>query len=48
MPNIRENRVKRKLERGEVASVVSGQTTPDLIDMLGPLGFDGVWIETEH
>ena len=48
MPSLRENRVKRKLERGEVASVVSGLMTPDLVDMLGPLGFDGVWIETEH
>jgi 2-keto-3-deoxy-L-rhamnonate aldolase RhmA len=48
LPELRENRVKRKLERGEVASVVSGQMTPDLVDMLGPLGFDGVWIETEH
>ena len=48
MPSLRENRVKRKLERGEVASVVSGLMTSDLVDMLGPLGFDGVWIEIEH
>ena len=48
MPNLRENRVKRKLERGEVATVASGLMTPDLVDMLGPMGFDGVWIETEH
>jgi 4-hydroxy-2-oxoheptanedioate aldolase len=48
LPNLRENRVKRKLERGEVATVASGLMTPDLVDMLGPMGFDGVWIETEH
>ena len=48
MPNLRENRVKRKLQRGEVATVASGLRTPDLVDSFGPLGFDGVWIETEH
>ena len=48
MPNLRENRVKRKLERGEVASVLAGNMTPDLVDAFGPWGFDGVWIETEH
>lgn len=35
------------LERGEVASVIIADS-PDLVDSLGPLGFDGVWIETEH
>jgi len=47
LPELRENRVKRKLERGELATVLSGGT-PDAVDSLGPLGFDGVWIETEH
>ncbi len=48
MPQIRENKVKRKLERGEIAVVLAGPTTPDLLDMMGPLGFDGAWIEGEH
>ena len=48
MVELRENRVKRKLQRGEVVTVVSGYNTADMIDFLGPLGFDGVWIEGEH
>lgn len=48
MAEIRENRVKRKLERGERAVVLSGNTTPDMIDFFGTLDFDGVWIEGEH
>ena len=45
---MRENRVKAKVNRGEVAVVLSGHMTPDIVDWLGPLGFDGVWIEGEH
>ena len=45
---MRKNKVKAKLNRGEVAVVLSGQMTPDIVDWLGPLGFDGVWIEGEH
>lgn len=51
MVEIRENRAKHKLQRGEVVTVISGSTTgmtADIIDFLGPLGFDGAWIETEH
>ena len=48
MAEIRENKVKRKLERGEVAVVLSGNTTPDIVDFIGTLDFDGVWIEGEH
>ena len=48
MAQLRENRVKRKLARGEVASVFLGNNTPDMIDLLGPLGFDGAWLEGEH
>ncbi len=48
MPELRENRVKRKLERGEVATVATGHTTSDMVEMVGMMGFDGVWIETEH
>ena len=45
---IRPNRIKHKLERGEVATVVGGELTADMIEMLGPFGFDGVWVESEH
>ena len=48
MAELRENKVKHMLQRGEVVSVISGYTTPDVVDFLGPLGFDGVWIEGEH
>ena len=48
MAELRKNKVKHMLQRGEVASVISGHTTPDVVDFLGPLGFDGVWIEGEH
>jgi 4-hydroxy-2-oxoheptanedioate aldolase len=45
---LRENRVKRKLLRGETVNVLSGHHTADSVDFLGPLGFDGIWIEAEH
>lgn len=45
---MRENRVKTKLNNGEVSVVLSGHMTPDIVDWLGPLGFDGIWIEGEH
>ena len=48
MAQLRENRAKHKLERGEVVTVVSGNNTADMIESLGELGFDGAWIEAEH
>ena len=48
MAEIRPNRVKRKLAEGGVVTVPAGNLTPDLIDEMGPLGFDGFWIEAEH
>jgi len=45
---MRENRAKRKLQNGEVVTVVSGHQNPDMIDYLGSLGLDGVWLEGEH
>ena len=48
LASMRENRVKAKLAAGETAIVLSGHMTPDIVDWLGPLGFDGVWIEGEH
>ena len=46
---MRGNRVKKKLNAGQIATVLSAPVhTPDMVDFLGPLGFDGFWIEGEH
>ena len=46
--SIRPNRVKQRLAAGQVATILGGTNDPDLIDQLGPLGVDGVWLEGEH
>ncbi len=46
--NIRPNRIKQKLAAGQVATILSGTNDPDLIDQLGTLGVDGIWLEGEH
>jgi 4-hydroxy-2-oxoheptanedioate aldolase len=46
--NIRPNRVKQRLAAGQVATILAGTNDPDLIDQLGPLGADGIWLEGEH
>lgn len=48
MPEIRKNLAKEKLQQGQAVSVISGNMTSEIIDFLGPLGFDGAWIECEH
>ena len=48
MPPIRTNRAKEKLRNGQVVTTISGLQTSDIIDFLGPLGFDAAWIECEH
>jgi len=45
---MRENRAKQKLQNGQVVTVTSGHQSSDMIDFLGPLGFDAMWLETEH
>ena len=46
---MRGNRVKEKLNKGDVAIAVGGHSnTGDTIDFMGPLGFDGIWLEGEH
>lgn len=45
---IRTNRVKQKLADGDLAYVISGLTNADDIDIFGPNGYDGVWLEGEH
>ncbi len=42
------NGIKRKLGEGEPVVIVSGYNSPDILDQLGPLGFDAAWIDTEH
>ena len=46
--NLRPNRVKQTLAAGRVATILSGSNDPDLIDQLGPIGVDGIWLEGEH
>jgi 4-hydroxy-2-oxoheptanedioate aldolase len=46
--NIRPNRIKDKLAAGHVATILSGSNDPDLIDQLGTLDVDGIWLEGEH
>ena len=48
MPSIRINKAKQKLLRGEVVTTISGLQSSDIIDFLGPIGFDAAWIECEH
>ena len=50
MVELRKNIIKHKLVAGELATVVMTPfpITADLIEYMGPYGFDGVWIETEH
>jgi 4-hydroxy-2-oxoheptanedioate aldolase len=40
--------VKDKLAAGRVATILSGTNDPDLIDQLGTLDVDGIWLEGEH
>ena len=46
--NIRPNRVKQRIAAGQVATILAGTNDPDLIDQLGPIGAEGIWLEGEH
>ena len=48
MPGIRNNPAKENLQRGEVVSVISGLMSSEIIDFLGPVGFNAAWLECEH
>ncbi len=48
MPSIRANTAKQKLQNNQVTTTISGLQNADVIDYLGPLGFDAAWIECEH
>lgn len=45
---LRENRMKRKLDQDKIATVAGGPLTPETVELLGSYGFDGAWIEAEH
>ena len=47
---IRKNKVKQKLMKGEIATVPISPfaITPDIIEYFGSYGFDGIQIENEH
>jgi 4-hydroxy-2-oxoheptanedioate aldolase len=48
VPSIRANTAKQKLQNNQVTTTISGLQNADVIDYLGPLGFDAAWIECEH
>ena len=49
MGELRTNQAKLNLANGGIATVINGSPmSPDIVDMLGPLGFDAIWIEAEH
>ena len=48
MPQIRPNVAKEKLRKNQVVTTISGVQDADVIDFLGPMGFDAAWIEGEH
>ena len=48
MPAIRTNPAKEKLQKGQLVAAISGLQNADVIDFLGPMGFDAAWIEGEH
>ena len=49
MTQMRGNKAKLKLERGEIVTMLMGEhNSPDMIDYLGQYGFDSILIEGEH
>ena len=48
MNGIRPNKAKQRLQQNQVVTTISGLQTSEIIDFLGPLGFDAAWIEGEH
>ena len=49
MGDIRPNRAKEKLANGgTITCIQGGPMSASLVDLVGPLGFDAVWLEAEH
>src|SRR5215208_8410686 len=42
------NPAKKKLERGEIVTLVMGDYSPDMVEFLGQFGFDAIMGEMEH
>ena len=47
MAEMRKNIIKEKLSNGQKALTLMGVANPDQVDQLGPLDFDGIWLETD-
>ncbi len=45
---MRKNKIKTKLKNKEIVTIVSGDGGSEMIDFLGPIGVDGIWLEGEH
>jgi 2-keto-3-deoxy-L-rhamnonate aldolase RhmA len=48
VPQLRPNVAKEKLRNNQVVTTISGVQDAEVIDFLGPMGFDAAWIECEH
>lgn len=48
MGKIRPNRAKEKLQAGGTVVALGGLASTDLIDQVGPMGLDAIWLEAEH
>tara|TARA_Y100001970_G_scaffold271803_1_gene367692 strand:- start:281 stop:1033 length:753 start_codon:yes stop_codon:yes gene_type:complete len=48
MAEMRKNIIKEKLSNGQRTLTLMGVANPDQVDQLGPLDFDGIWLEAEH
>jgi len=48
MAEPRPNRAKEKLAKGEIVTCLAGVDTPHLVDFIGQIGIDSVWLEAEH
>lgn len=48
MAEMRPNRAKEKLAKGEIVTCLAGVDTPHLVDFVGQIGVDSVWLEAEH
>ena len=50
MLELRPNKIKNKLAKGETTTVLMSPVafSADMVEFVAQLGFDGIWIETEH
>jgi hypothetical protein len=48
MAEMRKNIIKEKLLNGQRTLTLMGVANHNQVDQLGPLDFDGIWLEAEH